>query len=829
MLSQDFCLTNWSLLNHTQLLQMKTFIITLIHIVLFATSSAQQTLQSNRITEEVSIDGLLTETFWETAEVATDFITWQPVPGRKATLNSQIKIAYDDEAIYIGAIMSVPSRDSIMTELTQRDDVGNTDFFGVFIDTYGNGTDAFEFIISATGVQFDAKLSDHGEDNNWDAVWFSEVHLTDTYWSTELKIPYSAIRFSKDKIQKWKMNFIRRVASTGERTSWVALDPEAPVFLAQMGEITGIHDIKAPLRLSISPYLSTYVQNHSDKSNGINSTGFSYNGGMDLKYGINDAFTLDMTLIPDFGQVQSDNLVLNLSPFEQRYDERRQFFTEGIELFTKGNLFYSRRVGGSPIGQYAVFDKMASDEELVSNPSTSKLINATKVSGRTSKGMGIGIFNAVAKSTYALVKNTNTGEERRIETAPLTNYNVFTLDQNLKNNSSISLVNTNVWRAGNDYYDANVTAGLFDLKVAKQKIGISGGVAVSQKFHSDDDNEVGLRYELDIEKLSGNFTYGISYEQKDEKFDPNDMGFQFNNNERSINVYSQYQINKPFGNFNRAQFWFNYTYSRLVNPDKYYRMHFNGGLWMQTKEFLNINLWTNFRPRSNNFYEPREWGRFFEEPTWGNLGFWMGTDNRKKLRIRGYILASTTDQPGQNGFSYSVSPRYRFNDKFNMTFEHELDRTRNKPRYVDRIGEDIIFGKRMQTTIENSLRFNYSFTDKMGLDFRLRHYWSKVDYNGFNMLTELGELGDTDYNAFNDFTFNLFNIDLNFTWRFASGSDIIINWKNNISGVMADESIDYSSLNYFKGIESLNDFPQDNSISLRVIYYLDYQQIKKAF
>ncbi len=807
------------------------FLLTILIGFLFTPSTnAQLSLPANRITSEIKIDGSLNDAAWTDAKIATDFITWQPNPGLKASEKTEVKIVYDDEAFYISAKMYVPSRDSIMTELTQRDDVGNTDFFGLFLDTYGNGTDAFEFIVGATGVQFDAKLSDNGEDNNWDAVWFSAVELTDTHWAVELKIPYSAIRFSKSKVQEWKMNFIRRNASTGERTSWVALDPEAPVFLAQMGDITGITDIKSPLRLSISPYLSTYVQNFKDNANGINSTGFSYNGGMDLKYGINDAFTMDMTLIPDFGQVQSDNLVLNLTPFEVRYDERRQFFTEGTELFTKGNLFYSRRVGGSPIGQYSVYNQLGDNEELVSNPSTSQLINATKVSGRTNKGLGIGVFNAVAKETNALVKNSETGEERMVTTAPLTNYNVLTLDQNLKNNSSISLVNTNVLRAGSAYYNANVTSGLFDINVANQNIGISGGVAVSQKYYAEQDDEFGSRIQLNVSKIKGNFRYGLGLEQIGETFDPNDIGFQSYNNERSLSVWANYQITEPYGAFNRGQFWFNYNYNRLVNPDKYSEMHFNGGFWMQTKSFLNINLWMNYEPTTYNFYEPREWGRFYEEPAWGNAGFWMGTDSRKKFRVDGYVFYQKTDQEGRHGYGYSANPRYRFSDKFNVTFEHEFDKVHNTPRFVDNTSDgDIIFGLRKQTTIENTLRLNYSFNDKMGLDFRLRHYWSKVNYDGYNLLNEEGGLSSTGYDSFNDFAFNLLNIDLNFRWRFASGSDIIINWKNNISGSSHSEDIDFRSLNYFKGINHLNDFPQENNISLRVVYYLDYQQLKKVF
>src|SRR5258705_10304557 len=163
----------------------------------------------------------------------------------------------------------------------------------------------------------------------------------------------------------------------------------------------GIKYIKPPLRLSFSPYFSSYVNNYPYNTPGIKNTTTSLNGGMDVKYGINDAFTLDMTLIPDFGQVQSDNQVLNLSPFEVKYNENRSFFTEGTELFNKGNLFYSRRIGGTPIHFGDVSGQLGANERVLKNPTESKLINATKVSGRTTKGLGVGFFNALTKPMYA--------------------------------------------------------------------------------------------------------------------------------------------------------------------------------------------------------------------------------------------------------------------------------------------------------------------------------------------------------------------------------------------------------------------------------------------
>src|SRR6185369_4404822 len=154
-----------------------------------------------------------------------------------------------------------------------------------------------------------------------------------------------------------------------------------------------------------SPYFSTYVNHYPYNKPGIENITTSFNGGMDVKYGINQAFTLDVTLIPDFGQVQSDNHVLNLTPFEVKYNENRTFFTEGTELFNKGNLFYSRRIGGEPLHLYEAGDQLTGTEHIINNPTETKLLNAIKISGRTKSKLGIGIFNAITKPMYATIED----------------------------------------------------------------------------------------------------------------------------------------------------------------------------------------------------------------------------------------------------------------------------------------------------------------------------------------------------------------------------------------------------------------------------------------
>ncbi len=812
---------------------MKNFLKIFFLLLCYAqNTSSQEIINAHKITNSISIDGMLEEQEWEAAEALNNFTTWQPNFGDDPDMGAEVRIIYDDEAIYIGARIEEIHRDSIMTQLSQRDDIGNTDWFGVILDTYGNGNDALEFILGATGVQFDAKVTNtNGEDTDWDGIWFSNVHLTNEGWTLEMKIPYASLRFPNKEVQEWNVNFFKMQARTGEKSTWFPIDPAGPGFLTQMGKLQGIRDIKPPLRLSFSPYVSSYVQHSHDKNRTpINSTGMSYNGGMDVKYGINDAFTLDMTLIPDFGQVQSDDQVLNLSPFEIQFNENRPFFTEGIEIFSKGNLFYSRRIGGRPIAYYNAYQNLSENEEVVSNPTDAQLYNATKVSGRTNNGLGIGVFNAVGGSSEAIVKDRETGKERRVQTGPLTNYSVIVLDQNLPNNSFFALVNTNVWRKGDEFYNANVSAVNFDIKNKNQSYGIDGSFAVSQLYFPSSDDIFGYRYDVGISKLKGNFNYYLYNEATSKSFDNNDLGFTRQTNIMSSGVSMSYGVYEPWFKFSRGNVWFNYSYDRLMNPSNYIASHFNTGFWFQGKNLWNYNLWANYRPSSKDFFEPRSEGRHYNMVPYYNTGIWVGTDNRKKLRFNSSIFGYNTTDEGRQGYNFNVGVRYRFNDKLSSSINASINQEYNAEGWVNSSGEgEIFFGQRDQQTNNNTLRIDYNINDKMGFNIRARHYWSKVVYSNFYELEQSGELSNSDYNEFHDLSFNLLNIDLNYRWRFAPGSDLFINWKNNIAGGQYSDQINYRNLSYADGLKNLSEYEQNNSFSFRLVYYIDYQNMQKWF
>lgn len=813
----------------------KTTILALAFLMLLCGALRAQSLDSLkkqvaafRTSRPIAIDGVLSEAEWQQAAPANDFIQHQPVFKAAPSQLTEAKIMYDNTGLYIGIFCHDTQPDSILQELSQRDNLGNTDWVGVFIDTYRDGINGVSFIVTPANVQFDAKYSTFGEDESWDAVWESKTKITPDGWVAEIKIPYSAIRFPKVDQQTWHLNFMRKLQRKQERSTWNALDPQLNGLLNQSGYLTEIKNIKSPVRLQATPFVAVYGELYHDrKSTPQNSFGRSITGGMDVKYGINDAFTLDMTLIPDFAQAQSDNQVLNLSPFEVQFNENRQFFTEGTELFNKGGIFYSRRIGGTPLNYGRVYDNLQEGEEVVENPANAQLYNATKISGRTSKGLGIGFFNATSGETFATVRNAE-GSERRVQTDPLTNFNVFVLDQNLKNNSYVTLINTTVLRNGNDY-DANVTGGVFSLRNKKNSYAIEGDVAVSQKYYTTNTN-LGHSYSLRLRKTSGPWFAGLGFNEDSDTYDPNDLGYLSNNNSQNGFIYVEYNQTKPFWKFNRGGAGMEQNYERLYQPSRFASYGTNFYIYGQTKGFWDLNIFSYHEPFvTYDFFEPRTPGRYYRFPTNNNYGLFIGSDSRKKLRVSVNGNFRNFSETGRHRLNLYLSPRYRFNDKLNFQMNIGPSFWTKDVGYVNSFTdettgeESIILGTRDRTTIELNLTSNYTFNEKMAISFRMRHYWSKAEYERFSLLAADGTLAATDYNSNHNTDYDAFNIDMVYRWRFAPGSDLFVVWKNAIY-----EFEESTQVNYFRNLESLSKAPQSNSLSIKIIYFLDYNNIVKS-
>ena len=795
----------------------KIFLSIIICLTSFVLYAQKKEIQAIRTSSPPKIDGILDEDIWNNVPIATDFFQFEPYNGKPALQKTEVKLIYDDNALYIGAMLYDTAPDSILTELGKRDnDDLNADMFSMDLCPFNDGLNGLEFKVTASGVQIDAKYSADYHDANWNAVWKSKININDKGWSIEMKIPYSAIRFPKKDKQVWSVNFWRQIRRYREWSTWNYIDRKQDGILNQSGKVTGIENIKPPLRLSITPYLSAYLDKNPDNKKWT----YPYNVGMDLKYGINESFTLDMTLIPDFGQVQSDDEILNLSPFETYYTEKRQFFTEGTELFTKGDIFYSRRVGSTPSEYDNVSDSLKVGEELIENPGETQLINATKISGRNKKGLGIGVFNAMTSNTCATIADSN-GIERKIITQPFTNYNMIAFDQNLKNNSYVSIVNTNVSR---EKYSANVSGTDFRVANKKKSYAIEGKGIVSQKYYKNKTPVFGYMYKLELEKISGNFLFELSQNVLSDTYDPNDLGYLQQNNEFKNKLELNYNIYKPFW---KLLNWFNgleIEHSYLYSPRKFTGISININSYTTFKNYLSAGFDGSINPLGyNDYFEARVPGRVFVIPDFYVINAWLSQDYRKKLAIDCSAAIWQSSKSSQEAYGYGLSPRFRANNKMLFIYNFNNSISKNDIGYIDNSADTIYFGKRNIITITNTLTTRYIFNNKSSLNFRLRHYWSKVDYNSFYILNEDGSLDNTNYPDNQNINFNTFNIDLVYTWNFAPGSEISLVWKNAVYK-QDDKLIN----KYFENLNNTINSPQINSFSVKILYYLDYQYLKKG-
>jgi hypothetical protein len=760
----------------------------LLPLIGFGQFSEKKVYNIEKVQNAPKIDGELNDMVWSNLNIANNFSQISPNNGtpERQHQRTEVKICYDSKNIYFGVMMYDNAPDSILTELGIRDkkDV-NSDLFGIFIDPFNDGQIEYELAISAAGVQTDAKITT-SYDNSWDAVWKSAVKINKNGWIVEIAIPFSQLRFPDDNKQ-WSINMARSIRRYREDYSWNPINVKYNDFALQAGLLDGIKDINSPIRLSFMPYASIYADMYDGE------TTIPYNYGIDLKYGINKSFTLDMTLIPDFGQVASDAMVLNLSPFEVKYEEKRQFFNEGTELFNKGgDMFYSRRLQDD-------------------------LLNASKVTGRTKKGLGVAVLNAVTNKT---------------DNNPLTNYNVMIFDQGFGNSSSVSLMNTNMVQKGSDK-DANVT-GIFTRVNNKENTRTYvGELKMSQEFEGEGLTK-GFSGMLAVGKTNGNYQYDIYSIFEDDKYNPNDLGFLYSNNEITNGVvlsYHQFNESKRFIDFASA---IEIEHQTLFTNQKFVDFHYQLEAKATLKNYTTVFMRANLRPyEKNDFFEARtgDLTHPLKRSKSINGGGFISTDYRKKLAID--IGGGGGFGPLYKGYIYHwrVSPRYRVNNKISLRYVLSINNQYNDIGFVtnDTSGLfieppqiDYIFAKRNTYMITNVLSANYILNNKIDLSVKLRYHMDQVKSLEFKSLDDDGYLNDSEYVGEHNINYTTWTSDIAFNWWFAPGSQMSLVWKNGI-----DNESNILINHWTDNIEESFNLAQQNSLSLKIIYYLDYLYLRK--
>lgn len=775
----------------------------------------------NRCTNKPKIDAILDDEVWKTAATTEDFIQNNPNNGALPTEKTQLKLAYDDDAIYLAAVLFDSHPDSILTEFGLRDagDELNADLFSIEINPYNDGRSSFEFMTSASGIQMDSQNTIEAMNKSWNAVWESRTRITDFGWVVEMRIPYSAIRFPKKDVQLWEMNIFRLIKRKNEAITWNFVNKEVTGWLNQAGELHGLQGINPATRLSFTPYLTSYMEKAADE----NKFTSKFKGGMDVKLGLNESFTLDMMLIPDFGQVKTDDKSLNLTPFETYYNENRSFFTEGTQIFNKGNIFYSRRLGSKPSNYDNIRNLLKPGEYITENPIETQLLNASKISGRTSNGLGIGFINAMSANTFATIRDSATGQTHKICTQPFTNYNMMVLDQSLGNQSFISFANSNKYSPNNANL-ANVTATEFKFTNKNEEFALSGNGAMS---HLNNNAAVsnGFRYQLQMAKIKGKFQFEINSLVLDNKFNPNDMGYLESNNK--IISYAKFACNfyKPFSIFNQWENTVIFNYKRIYKPSRYSNFDIYGMVKPTFRDFSYLTLEIDVTPTNKYDYnEPRVDGWKYEEPSDYYLSLTHGSDGRKMLSTITRVAYWQGATFNKSAYWVNFTPKIRFSDKLSISLSSVYELYINSLGYSGKATDnsEVYFVNRDNTVVINTIKWRWMLNQYHSIELNVRHYWSEVKNKECYKLNPNGSLnGNTTHTNPNHINYNAFNFYFTYNWEFSPGSQLSIVWKND-----TEKSDQLINRKYVNNLNSTLENSMNSSISLRLYYYIDYQTLR---
>ncbi len=763
------------------------------------------------------IDGKIDDDVWQKARKSTGFTQTDPFWGTPPLQQTDVWILYDNRALYIAARMHELSPDSITRQIGMRDNDLHADYFALEFDPFNRMQDAYLFRVTASGVQSEWRRSDGA----YNAVWKSKVNIDEKGWTVEMEIPFSAFSFPRADVQNWRVQFYRYIRRERELSEFIPAKQLDDNDIRHWAKSDSLSGIMPPLRLFLQPYANAaFIGTPNNQGNQVWSE--SFKGGLDLKWGINQSYTLDLTLLPDFSQVQSDNLVKNLSAFEVAYNENRPFFNESISFFHKGGLLYSRRIGRQPSGYHSVRTSLDSAEHLVSNPITSPLINAFKLYGRNEKGLAIGVFNAMTNRTEAIIKNDNS-ENRRVQTEPLTNYTLFVVDKAFKNKSNLYFSNANTIRQGSEI-QANVSAlgGSYYFKNGNYRLFLQGGMSrrskAGEQFWNNTASE-GFKYDFSLGKVSGKWIYSISQYVKDRHYNPNDLGLNFVNDESSNNISINRRVRTPFWKLLNLNQTFNIDYAYRLSTLK----QTNNAIryWFLATTRNHLSLWSGITLRAFNlhdYYEPRKSGMFFLAPRFLEANVNFSSDYRRPFALDGgYSHTYVFDFHGNN-YTFKITPVMRIGNRTQMRLLNSYTINSGQRGYAGRLSNgDVEFGKRLVKTFENSYSVKYMVSNRLGFDFRGRYYWSQGNYSDFYKLQNDGTLGNSIPSSKNyDFTYSVFNIDLTLQWEFAPGSMLFFTYKNEFVNELLNA--DKSYLDYLRnGFDGQQNF----TFAMKFIYHFD--------
>ncbi|HUX58895.1 MAG TPA: DUF5916 domain-containing protein [Bacteroidales bacterium] len=737
------------------------FIIFCIQPSVFGQETIKKQYKATRISIVPVINGILEEDIWNEGEWIDDFTQHEPYNGRSTTQKTEFKILFDDDNLYVAIKAFDTSPDSIVNRLTRRDEVDG-DLVAIILDSFHDLRTGFTFGVSSAGVKYDIMFTNDGqnEDESWDPNWWVKTSINGEGWIAEMKIPFSQVRFEKNSGDVWGLEIARIIYRNNETDFWEHIPKDAPGIVHLFGELSGLEQIKPRKIFDITPYSVAKTETfQADPENPFLSKGrlSKLNGGIDAKIGVTNNMTMDLSINPDFGQVEADPSQVNLSAYETFFREKRPFFIEGNNITNFGlgigdgdvgndNLFYSRRIGRRPQGYPDLQDGWSADV-----PIQSTILGSAKLTGKTKNGLSLGFVEAVTAEEKAEIDTVGGRMYETVE--PLTNYFIGRVQKDFKDGNTLlggiftstnrdldvnlsNFMHKSAYTGGADFtqyfkeksWMFNINAA-FSL-VEGSKKALENTQRSSARYFQRPDNDyvvldtnrtslAGSGGRMQIMKLNGHWNMGVLTLWKTPGFETNDLGYIQEADQILSVLFTSYNQWEPKGIYRRYD----------INADVFTVNNF-GGDWvargfewnasMGLKNYWNIWTGGNFNSTSLSTGMLRG-GPMMKLPGSTNARLGFSTDNRKKLVFEVYTNGSKGYENYSRSFNTGVDISYKPTNYLVFTVSPGFSKSYSELQYVDQLDHNnqdrYVFASIDRKTISTSFRVNLNLSPNLTFQY----------------------------------------------------------------------------------------------------------------
>ncbi len=822
---------------------------------------ARPVLHAVRATSPIVVDGDLSDAAWQAAPEFTDFTQHDPDDGKPVSQRTSIRVLYDDKAIYFGAKLTDDHPPVAL--LARRDNFVNCDYLSINIDSQHDRLSGNAFTITPAGEQLDTVLyNDIGEDVSWDGVWESQVRVVPDGWTAEVRIPFSQLRFPEKPVQVWGLNITRRITRLNETARIVNTPKGQTGFVQNFADLDGLNDIHRGQSLEIVPYgvaRSDFETRFNRSDPFLQQSKEKVEGGIDLKYALTSTLTLTGTVNPDFGQVEVDPAVVNLSQFETFYPEKRPFFTEGVNIFTFGDspapnhfsffnkptVFYSRRIGRSPQGSVAA--------DFVDSPTNTTILGAAKLTGKLGKWT-VGVLDAVTDTEHARFSIGPLQSRQVVE--PLSNYFVTRDTREIGSNSRIGILVTSVDRkvpgelsglvnraetAGLDGYTSFAKKDwVFEWFAAGSRVsGSTTAIANEQQspsryynrpdatsFHFDPTRTSldGFAGKAMISKTSGLWRPLAEVQAYSPGYETNDVGFMQRADMISSHFVMQYVNDHPTDHFRDKTLWAGVWENRNFDGDTLQR-----GLYLNHFATL-ANYWTYgttlvLNPSGIDDRATRGGPLLRTRASW-SIDQNFGSDNRKHFYFTLNDHADRSDDGSytrQAGITLTAQP----SPSLVLSVTPTVTRSHNFAQYVTTLpdpsatatyGHRYVFSDLEQRSFELDTRVDWTVTPKLSFQVFLQPFIASGDYHDYHSLAAPRTA------SYVPFTGAISNPDFDFRslrgsavarWEFRPGSALYVVWNENRA-----DTLGLGDFRLHRDLRGVANAPSHDVILIKVSYWL---------